>query len=176
MLAKKEIKKVLSNIEKKFITDNKLTSQSLKLLETMFNEVENFNTKKEYAEVYSNFRNSVDRSCISCFPDILDFSARLIIHEIYLSHDNTNTINISFDEICKASSRNRKHFGVAKDIAERIIKIYYFSQCQNKKIINYIDDFLPDNYKKNKDINQVVWYFIVCIISFNKQVVNNILS
>lgn len=174
MLTKKEIKQVLRNTKNNFINDNTLIAESLNLLQTMFNEVENFTPKKEYAEVYSNFRNSVDRSCICCFPDILDFSARLIIHEIYLSHDNTNTITISFDEISKASSSNRKHFDVAKDIAERIIKTYYFSQCQNKKIINYIEDFLPDNYTKNKDINQVVWYFIVCIISFNKQVVNNI--
>lgn len=174
MLTKKEIKQVLKNTTNNFINDNTLISESLKLLQTMFYEVESFTTKKEYENVYLNFRNSVDRSCISCFPDILDFSARLIIHEIYLSHDNTNTITISFDEISKASSSNRRHFGVAKDIAERIIKNYYFSQCQNKKIINYIDDFLPDNYTKDKDINQVVWYFIVCIITFNKQVVNNI--
>lgn len=174
MLAKKVIKEVLSNTNNNFINDKTLISESLNLLQTMFDEVETFTTKKEYEKVYLNFKNSVDRSCISCFPDILDFSTRLIIHEIYLSHDDTNTITISFDKISEASSSNRRHFGVAKDIAERIIKNYYLSQCQSKKIINYIDDFLPDNYTKDKDINQVVWYFIVCIISFNKQVVNNV--
>ena len=95
-------------------------------------------------------------------------------HEIDLSNESTTNITISFDEINKASSSNRKHFNVAKEIAERIIKTYYFSQCQNKKIINYIDDFLPESYTKNRDINKIVWYFIVCIITFNKQVVNNI--
>lgn len=174
MLAKKVIKEVLSNTNNNFINDKTLISESLNLLQTMFNEVKNFNVTKEYLDIYLNFRNSVNNNCISCFPDILDFSARLIIHEIYLLHNDTTTINISFDKISKASSNNRKHFIVAKDIAERIIKNYYFSQCQNKKIINYIDDFLPDNYTKYKDINQVVWYFIVCIITFNKQVVNNI--
>ena len=68
----------------------------------------------------------------------------------------------SFDEINKASSSNRRHFNVAKEIAEKVIKTYYFSQCQNKKIINYIDDFLPESYTKNRDINKIVWYFIVC--------------
>lgn len=174
MLAKKIIKEVLANTNNNFINDKVIISESLNLMQTMFDEVENFNVKKEYLDIYLNFRNSVNNNCISCFPDILDFSARLIIHEIYLSHNDTTTINISFDKINKASSTNRKHFIVAKDIAEKIIKKYYFSQCQNKKIINYIDDYLPDNYKKDKDINQVVWYFIVCIISFNKQVINNI--
>lgn len=174
MLIKNEIKKVIGNTSNNYIDDKTLISQSLRLLGTMFDEVENFDHKKEYGEVYLNFRDSVDQSCLSCFPDILDFSARLILHEIYLSNETTTNINISFDEINKASSSNRKHFNVAKEIAEKVIKTYYFSQCQNKKIINYIDDFLPESYTKNKDINKIVWYFIVCIISFNKQVANNV--
>lgn len=173
MLVKNEIKKVISNTSNNYIDDKTLISQSFRLLGTMFDEVENFNPKKEYGEVYLNFRDSVDKSCLSCFPDILDFSARLILHEIYLSNESTTNIIISFDEINKASSSNRRHFNVAKEIAEKVIKTYYFSQCQNKKIINYIDDFLPESYTKNRDINKIVWYFIVCIISFNKQVVNN---
>ena len=32
-------------------------------------------------------------------------------------------------------------------------------------------EYLPSNYTKNKDINKVVWYFIVCVVTFNKQVV-----
>ena len=80
-------------------------------------------------------------------------------------------INIEFDKINKAPASNRKHFGTAKEIAELVIKKYYFSNCADKKIINYIDEYLPSNYTKNKDINKVVWYFIVCVVTFNKQVV-----
>lgn len=176
MLQKKEIKKILNNVNNNFIDDNTFINQSLKLLNTVFDEVENFNVKKEYGEVYINFRNSIDQKYMCIFTDILDFSIRMIIHEIYLTNDTTTNINIEFDDIKKISSSNRKHFEVSKEIAEKTIKTYYFSNCSSKKIINYIDDFLPTDYSKNRDINKVVWYFIVCVVSFNKQILlsNNI--
>lgn len=170
MLTKKEIKKVLSNVNNNFIDDSTFINQTLKLLNTIFDEVENFNVKKEYGEVYINFRKSIDEKYMSLFTDILDFSIRLIIHEIYLNNESTTNINIKVDNINIPTSANRKHFEVAKEIAEKVIKNYYFSNCSNKKIINYIDDFLPTNYVKNRDINKVVWYFIVNVVSFNKQI------
>jgi len=170
MLTKKEIKKVLSNVNNNFIDDNTFINQTLRLLNTIFEEVENFDAKKEYGEVYINFRKGIDEKYMNLFTDILDFSIRLIIHEIYLNNESTTNINIKVDNINIPTSANRKHFEVAKEIAEKTIKTYYFSNCSNKKIINYIDDYLPTNYVKNRDINKVVWYFIVNVVSFNKQI------
>ncbi len=170
----KELKKLLKLKSNFYIDDKTFINESLKLLGTMFNEFDNFDVNTEYSDVYLNFKNSIDKKYISFFTSILDFAARIIIHEIYLANNDITNITIEFDKISKASSLNRKHFNTAKEIAERVIKTYYFSQCNNKQIINYIDEYLPDNYTSNKDINSVVWYFIICIISFNKQVVNKI--
>ena len=171
MLSKKEMKKVIKNVGNNYIDENTFITQSLKLLETIFDEVENFNVKKEYGEVYLNFRNSIDEKYICIFTDILDYSIRLLLHETYLLHNSVIDINIEFDKINKSPASNRKHFETAKEISELVIKKYYFSNCADKKIINYIDEYLPSNYTKNKDINRVVWYFIVCVVTFNKQVV-----
>ena len=100
-----------------------------------------------------------------CYTKILNCK------KTYLLHNSVIDINIEFDKINKAPASNRKHFETAKEIAELVIKKYYFSNCADKKIINYIDEYLPSNYTKNKDINKVVWYFIVCVVTFNKQVV-----
>jgi len=99
----------------------------------MFDKVENFNIKKEYIDIYLNFKHRVDKSCNCCFTDIFDSAARLIIHKIYLTNNFTINIDIFFDKINKASSTNRKYFDVAKVIAEKTIKNHYFSQYQTKK-------------------------------------------
>ena len=94
MLSKKVMKKVIKNVGNNYIDENTFITQSLKLLETIFDEVENFNVKKEYGEVYLNFRNSIDEKYICIFTDILDYSIRLLLHETYLLHNSVIDIII----------------------------------------------------------------------------------
>lgn len=156
------------------IFDNKsvLIKQAMNIYKQLFNELNNFDVEKEYGDIYKNLRDCIDIKYLNYFTNILDITARIIIHEIYLANDNISKINIEFEPIKKASSNNRKHFEVAKEIAIKTIKMYYLNRESKKKIMNYIDDFLPSNYIKNKDINKVVWYFLVCIMSYNQKVTN----
>ncbi len=45
--------------------------------------------------------------------------------------------------------------------------MYFLNPISDKRIIDYVEEYLPDNYQKNNEINLVVWYFLVCIVSFN---------
>lgn len=155
-----------NNIEESEI----IIQESLKLLDRIYYEVEHFDHEEEYDKVYKRFRESINEKYVAIFPDILDFSARIIIHEIYLLHDNPIDIDIEFQPIQKASSVKRKHFTIAKDIAIRTLKTYYYSKCSKKRIIDYIDEYLPEEYTKPRDIDFVVWYFLICIVTYNKKI------
>ena len=146
--------------------------QVIALYNTILEEVKNFKVEEEYYSVYGRLRESIDERYIDRFTQILDLSAKLIIHEIYSIMESTNDISIQFDPIQKASSAKRKHFEIAKNIAEKTIKMYYLNNNANKRIIDYIDEYMPEYYTKDKDINYVVWYFLVCITSFDISITN----
>lgn len=141
--------------------------QVIALYNTILKEVKNFTLEEEYNTIYCRFRESIDEKYIKIFTQILDLSAKLIVHEIYSYIETTDDIILQFDPIKKAFAAKRKHFEVARNIAERTLKMYYLSNNSNKRIIDYIDEYMPENYTKDNDINFVVWYFLVCITSFD---------
>ncbi len=172
MVIPQEIKNKMYEITSNYSPDKKdIEKQIVSLYNTIINEVKNFNVKEDYDCIYKRFRNSVDQDYIIVFTDILDFTARCLIHQIYLSIDNVDEINIEFDCIKKAPSAKRKYFEVAKNISKKTIKMYFYNPYLEKKIISYVDDFLPDKYTKYSEIDQIVWYFLVCITSFNQSLV-----
>lgn len=167
MVVPKELNEVIDKLDiSDFIrkrTD--LINEVVTVCDKIINEVKHFDYNKEYYNIYKGFRESIDETYIYYFPHILDLSARLMIHEIYLAVDSLDDIVINSNLINGASSTKRKHFSVAKDIAEKVIKMYYYHPTSTKNIISYIEEYLPETYIKDHDINQVVWYFLVCITS-----------
>lgn len=151
----------------KNITKEKFYDQVFRLKETIVSEVCEFNPNKEYFDVYTEFRKSVDCDCIGIFTEILEASARIILHEIYLLCDDINSIDMNYDFIRNASAKKRKHFDVAKNIAIKTIKMYSLNTKSSKRIIDYVDEYLPSSYIKSSDIDLVVWYFLVCIVTYN---------
>ena len=169
MVVPKELDEVIDKLDiSKIINERtKLIKESVNVRNKIIEEVKSFNYNREYYDIYKGFRESIDETYIYYFPHILDLSARLMIHEIYLAVDSLDDIVINSDIINGASSTKRKHFSVAKDIAERVIKMYYYHPTSEKNIISYIEEYLPETYIKEHDINQVVWYFLVCITSLH---------
>lgn len=174
MVVPKELNEVIDRLDiSDFIrkrTD--LIKEVVIVRDKIINEVKSFDYNKEYYNIYKGFRESIDETYIYYFPHILDLSARLMIHEIYLAVDSLDDIVINSDLINGASSTKRKHFSVAKDIAEKVVKMYYYHSTSTKNIISYIEEYLPETYIKDHDINQVVWYFLVCITSLHLTYVN----
>lgn len=170
ILISKRIQNQIDDIlkTKKGISKQSFIYQVERLKETISTEVDNFDVDKDYLDIYTTFRKSVEEKYLYIFTDILDIVARIIIDEIYFSIDSLDEIEIEFDPIKKASSKKRNHFEVAKSITKSIIKMYSLNPNSSKRIITYIDELLPDNYTKNSDIDFVVWYFLVCIITLNK--------
>ncbi len=152
--------------KRSYLTKKDFVRQFNNLKKTIISEVNHFNLNKEYYEIYCAFRESIDSGNLYIFTDFLDIAARSIIDEIYQNIDNLNQIEISDNLIKNASSKKRKHYAVAKDIAISVIKVYSLNPKSEKRIVDYIDDLLPSNYTKDSDIDLVIWYFLVCIVTF----------
>lgn len=147
------------------LTKKDFVRQFNNLKNTIIFEVNHFNLNKEYYEIYCAFRESIDSENLYAFIDFLDIAARSIVDEIYQNIDDLNQIEISDEPIKNASSKKRKHYAVAQDIAVSVIKVYSLNPKSEKRIIDYIDDFLPSSYTKDSDIDLVIWYFLVCIVT-----------
>ncbi|MDD3392975.1 MAG: hypothetical protein PHE54_05505 [Bacilli bacterium] len=154
----------LSKVQNK----NLLIYQVTNLYKTILDSVNNFDILKEYDVIYGQFRESINKEYMHYFSDILDATMNMMFKEIYDTIDDFSNISILFNPITKASASDRKHFEIAKDIAIKAIKIYSINVNSKKTIISYVDDYLPNNYTQNQDIDKVVWYFIVCITTLNQ--------
>ena len=72
-----------------------LINEVVTVCDKIINEVKHFDYNKEYYNIYKGFRESIDETYIYYFPHILDLSARLMIHEIYLAVDSLDDIVIN---------------------------------------------------------------------------------
>ena len=106
MVVPKELNEVIDKLDiSDFIrkrTD--LINEVVTVCDKIINEVKHFDYNKEYYNIYKGFRESIDETYIYYFPHILDLSARLMIHEIYLAVDSLDDIVINSNLINGASS------------------------------------------------------------------------
>lgn len=168
-MMKEHIEMIIDNAitDIKNVTADEFYNQVDSLTKTIIDEVNTFNPNKEYIDIYGRFRESVDNNYLPVFTDILEASVRIMIHEIYLSSENMNNIEMNYDLMRNASAKKRKHFDTAKEIAIKTLKMYSLNPSTSQKIIHFIDEYLPGSYVKNSDIDLVVWYFLVCIVTYN---------
>lgn len=175
MTALKDAEEVIKDISIDIIEENKevIISQAVLLCNKLNDEVKQFDNKKEYAYIYKDFIESIDKKYRFLFSYILDFSVRLLVNEIYITIEIPNDVDLSSIALKEIPAKNKKHFQTAKKIAEKLIKKYYFSKCADKLMINYIDDLIPEDYGNEEDLDYLIWYFLICIVSYNHKVCNS---
>ncbi len=175
MLSKTELNYLKNkiNLNTELSNKNILFKQALNLQDVINDEVKNFDENKNYYDICVKLKETIEIKYLYYLPDILDLAMRLYIHEIYLIENEPPVINVLYEIIIIKSQKNCKHFLQAQEIAQKILKIYYLTKSNGKKIIELIDEFLPDTYVDDDEISLVIWYFMVCITSYYNKIKSN---
>ncbi len=168
MLSIKEINNLKEeiNFSTSLLNKDMLFSQAQALQKHLIKEVNSFNENKEYLEVCTNLTKCTEKKFIYHLPDILDTALRLFIHEIYILEKEAPVLNILNNIYTLTSKIKTKFFQQAQEIAQKTLNMYYLTKLNDKKIVNLIDELLPESYINDDEINFVLWYFIVCIVAY----------